>query len=61
MFDRFYRREVNDGIGSGLGLSIVGNIAEQHDARVELGASPLGGLKATVMFFRLVEHRATAA
>ncbi|MBA3931307.1 MAG: two-component sensor histidine kinase, partial [Xanthomonas sp.] len=37
VFDRFYRREQDEQTGSGLGLAIVRNIAEQHDARIELG------------------------
>jgi signal transduction histidine kinase len=52
VFDRFYRREVNERTGSGLGLSIVKNIAEQHGASIELGTSALGGLKVSVLFPR---------
>jgi signal transduction histidine kinase len=52
VFDRFYRREVNERTGSGLGLSIVKNIAEQHGARIELGTSANGGLKVSVLFPR---------
>jgi signal transduction histidine kinase len=52
VFDRFYRREVNEQAGSGLGLSIVKNIAEQHGARIELGVAAQGGLKATAVFGR---------
>jgi signal transduction histidine kinase len=51
-FERFYRCEPNEQIGSGLGLSIVKNIAEQHGAQLELGTSQLGGLKVTVRFSR---------
>ncbi|CAN5181153.1 ATP-binding protein [soil metagenome] len=51
VFERFYRREPNDQIGSGLGLSIVRNIAGQHGAHIELGTSEqLGGLKFAVVF-----------
>ncbi|MEN3297536.1 MAG: two-component system, OmpR family, sensor kinase [Burkholderiales bacterium] len=50
VFDRFYRRDVNEQTGSGLGLSIVKNIAEQHGASVELGTSAQGGLKVSVLF-----------
>lgn len=50
VFDRFYRREPNQQTGSGLGLSIVKNIADQHGARIELASSPLGGLKIVVSF-----------
>jgi signal transduction histidine kinase len=52
VFDRFYRRETNEQPGSGLGLSIVKNIVEQHGARIELGAAAQGGLKVTVLFPR---------
>ena len=34
--------------GSGLGLSIVDEIVESYGGRLELGASPLGGLTASV-------------
>jgi two-component system OmpR family sensor kinase/two-component system sensor histidine kinase QseC len=54
VFDRFYRRETNEQPGSGLGLSIVKNIVEQHGARIELGAAAQGGLKVTVLFSRQV-------
>ncbi|OGB23620.1 MAG: hypothetical protein A3I66_24195 [Burkholderiales bacterium RIFCSPLOWO2_02_FULL_57_36] len=50
VFDRFYRKEQNEQTGSGLGLAIVKNIAEQHGARIELGVSSLGGLRASVVF-----------
>jgi two-component system, OmpR family, sensor kinase len=53
VFDRFYRRgddHANDEAGSGLGLAIVKGIAERHGATVELGDSPLGGLRVTVQF-----------
>ncbi|HCN88450.1 MAG TPA: two-component sensor histidine kinase [Oxalobacteraceae bacterium] len=50
VFDRFYRREPNQQGGSGLGLTIVKNIAEQHGARIELGVSRYGGLKVSVLF-----------
>lgn len=51
-FDRFYRGQENQQSGSGLGLSIVKNIAEQHGARIELEPSRFGGLKVCVMFLR---------
>lgn len=50
VFHRFYRGPENRQSGSGLGLSIVKNIAQQHGARIELGASRLGGLKVSVIF-----------
>lgn len=50
VFDRFYRRNVDGEPGSGLGLAIVRSVAERHGARIELGDSPLGGLRVTVVF-----------
>lgn len=50
VFARFYRREVSDQTGSGLGLSIVRTIADQHGADIVLGSSALGGLMVTVRF-----------
>jgi two-component system sensor histidine kinase TctE len=40
VFERFYRALGNDVSGSGLGLSIVREIAESHNARVRLSAGP---------------------
>lgn len=49
VFDRFYRVLGHDVPGSGLGLSIVGRIAELHGAKVVLAEGPGGkGLRATV-------------
>ncbi|WP_303441601.1 extracellular solute-binding protein [Salipiger sp. 1_MG-2023] len=42
-----------DTAGSGLGLAIVRSVAEGHDAKLELGASQLGGLRASLIFPRL--------
>jgi signal transduction histidine kinase len=50
VFDRFYRGEHQQQSGSGLGLSIVKNIADRHGAGVEMGASSLGGLRVVVRF-----------
>ena len=54
VFDRFYRRapaQAAEGAGgSGLGLAIVARVAASHGARVDLDASPLGGLRAVVRF-----------
>jgi two-component system, OmpR family, sensor histidine kinase TctE len=36
VFERFHRGEASEGAGSGLGLSIVRDIARHHDAKVEL-------------------------
>jgi two-component system OmpR family sensor kinase/two-component system sensor histidine kinase QseC len=50
VFDRFYRRNPAASEGSGLGLAIVRTVAQRHGASVQLGDSPLGGLRATVRF-----------
>lgn len=51
VFERFYRGENKDAIGSGLGLSIVKEIATQHGAIVELiNLNP--GLRFRVYFVR---------
>jgi signal transduction histidine kinase len=41
---------LDSGGGAGLGLAIVGDIAEAYGAELSLGASSLGGLAATVRF-----------
>jgi signal transduction histidine kinase len=60
VFDRFYRRhaavdpaapEAGAG-GTGLGLAIVKAVAARHDAPVELGSAPGGGLRVLVSFAR---------
>jgi two-component system sensor histidine kinase MprB len=49
VFDRFYRsRESRAMPGSGLGLSIVRQVAERHSGTVEAGASPGGGARLTL-------------
>ena len=50
VFDRFYRGQTHDQIGSGLGLSIVRNIVEQHQAQIGLDDSALGGLLVWIKF-----------
>ena len=50
VFDRFYRRAIEDEAGTGLGLAIVKSVATAHGARVSLQTSPLGGLRAGVRF-----------
>jgi len=51
VFDRFYRGEVNEESGSGLGLSIVKRIADAHGATITLDAPPEGsGLVVRVRF-----------
>jgi signal transduction histidine kinase len=53
VFDPFFRldpsRSRSTG-GSGLGLAIVKQIADAHGARIALGTSAEGGLRATVAF-----------
>ena len=43
-----------DTAGSGLGLSIVRAVADSHDAKLLLGTSPRGGLRAEIRFRRLL-------
>jgi signal transduction histidine kinase len=51
IFDRFYRVPGQGGRGSGLGLSIVKTVAEQHGASLALGNGPDGqGLSVQVIF-----------
>src|SRR6185312_14281924 len=51
VFDRFYRGEVNEESGSGLGLSIVRRIADAHHATITLDAPAEGsGLIVRVRF-----------
>lgn len=53
VLDRFYRRVGSGAAGSGLGLSIVKNVAQRHGARVLLDAGPGGkGLAVRVVFPR---------
>jgi signal transduction histidine kinase len=48
VFDRFVRRAGEAESGSGLGLAIVRGVAQRHGATVQLGDSPLGGLRVEV-------------
>ena len=49
VFDRFYRsQESRTMSGSGLGLSIVRQVAERHSGTVEAGESPAGGARLTL-------------
>jgi two-component system sensor histidine kinase MprB len=49
VFDRFYRsQESRSMTGSGLGLSIVRQVAERHSGTVEAGSSPSGGARLTL-------------
>jgi len=59
VFERFYRSEATQAVeGSGLGLSIVREIARVHGARVELGDARGGGLVVSVWFPALVQGAA---
>jgi two-component system OmpR family sensor kinase len=49
VFDRFYRAPGTAGTGTGLGLAIVSQVAEMHRGRVQLAASPAGGLRVSVL------------
>lgn len=49
VFDRFYRSQESRSMpGSGLGLSIVRQVAERHSGTVEAGISPAGGARLTL-------------
>jgi two-component system sensor histidine kinase MprB len=49
VFDRFYRSQESRSMsGSGLGLSIVRQVAERHSGTVEAGRSPHGGARLTL-------------
>jgi len=49
VFERFWRAEdARTMPGSGLGLSIVAQVAERHSGRVEVGTSPAGGTRLTL-------------
>jgi signal transduction histidine kinase len=50
VFDRFFRDPNQMQSGSGLGLSIVRAVAQQHNSRVSLSTSEEGGLVVTVEF-----------
>ncbi|WP_162131131.1 ATP-binding protein [Herbaspirillum sp. CF444] len=43
VFERFYRTPGTPGLGSGIGLSIVRDIAVRHRADITIGAGPTGG------------------
>jgi signal transduction histidine kinase len=53
VFEPFYRLETSrnrSSGGTGLGLTIARNIAEQHGASLSLANHPSGGLEATLVF-----------
>jgi signal transduction histidine kinase len=49
VFERFYRLAGSETTGSGLGLSIVRQVAVLHGGRVELDTAPTGGLAVRVV------------
>lgn len=56
VFDRFYRCEANETLGSGLGLSIAKNIVDMHAATLTLGNNPLeSGLMVSISFAKTKE------
>ncbi|MDY7560679.1 ATP-binding protein [Pseudomonas sp. 10B1] len=58
VLERFYRGSNQIGPGSGLGLSIVNTIAEQHGAKVLLETGPNGiGLRVKVIFPTYVPNK----
>ena len=63
VFDRFYRRTEDRSVpGSGLGLSIVAGIVDQHHGAVTVTDSPLGGARVgfSVPVPDVTRRRATA-
>jgi two-component system sensor histidine kinase PrrB len=50
IFAPFARIGGGDGQGSGLGLALVEQQVRQHGARIEVGDSPLGGARFTIVF-----------
>ena len=50
VFNRFYKMNKSQELGSGLGLSIVNRIVELHGANIILDKSPLKGLQAKIFF-----------
>jgi two-component system OmpR family sensor kinase len=62
VFDRFYRAEGSNVSGSGLGLSIVKNIADHHRATIHLNDNaPSSGLVVTVVFPKIEKPRSVGA
>jgi signal transduction histidine kinase len=52
---RFYRVDRNDGLGSGLGLSIVDNIAKLHRWQLTLQDTKNGGLTVQLTLLKPVD------
>ena len=57
VFERFYRIPGSPGHGCGLGLAIVQEIAELHDARLVFLPMSLGGLHVRIVFPQISEER----
>ena len=50
VFERFFRVQGTPGDGAGLGLAIVREVAELHDATVEIGDAAVAGTRVTLRF-----------
>ncbi len=59
IFERFYRIPGSPGNGCGLGLAIVREIAELHQAKLIFGHSALGGMRITLQFSENATQNAT--
>ena len=57
IFERFYRIPGSLGNGCGLGLAIVREIADLHQAKLILGKSPHGGTRIDVQFSKINQSR----
>lgn len=55
LFEPFFTTKAV-GEGSGLGLAVVHSVAEEHGGTVEVGESPLGGARFSLMLAELEEH-----
>jgi two-component system sensor histidine kinase TctE len=56
IFERFYRMPDSPGNGCGLGLAIVKEIADLHNAHLELNNRANGGTSVVVVFEKEVPH-----
>ena len=61
VFERFYRVAGTSGEGCGLGLAIVMEIADRHDAKVEIVTPSEGSGTCVRVVFRPLAHSASAA
>jgi two-component system sensor histidine kinase TctE len=61
VFERFYRVAGTSGEGCGLGLAIVMEIADRHDAKVEIVTPSEGSGTCVRVAFRPLAHSASAA